>query len=172
MKRILVALATLLSISSCANTEKTFVAVQNFDARKYMGKWYEIARFDFRFERNLIKTTAEYSLNENGTVRVVNRGYDTIKNEWNQAIGKAKLVGKPEEAMLKVSFFGPFYSDYTVIALDTAYRAALVAGKNLNYLWILSRTSTLDEATKQAFLNVAEGYGFNVKNLIWVKQDE
>lgn len=172
MKRILVAIVTLVSVASCAKNDKPFVAVQNFDAERYMGKWYEIARFDFRFERNLINTTAEYSLNEKGTVRVENRGYDTIKNEWNLAIGKAKLVGKQGDAMLKVSFFGPFYSAYNVIALDPDYKTALVAGSNLKYMWILSRTSTIDETTKQNYLKVAENYGFETSKLIWVKQNE
>ena len=168
----MLAIIALLSFAGCATTEKPFVAVQHFDAKRYMGKWYEIARFDFRFERNLINTTAEYTLNDNGTVRVENRGYDTLKHEWNLAIGKAKLVGKPEEAMLKVSFFGPFYSSYTVIALDPDYQTALVAGDNLTYLWILSRTTTIDETTKQEYLKIAEKYGFETRNLIWVKQDE
>jgi len=102
---------------------------------------------------------------------VENRGYDTIKNTWKSAVGKAKLVGKSGEAMLKVSFFGPFYAGYNVIALDSDYQTALVAGDHFTYLWILSRTKTIDEATKQKYLKVAEAYGFETKNLIWVKQD-
>ncbi len=172
MKRILFAIFMMTLIASCSNSEQTIEAVQNFDVNRYMGKWYEIARLDFRFERNLINTTADYTLSDNGTVRVENRGFDTLKNEWSLAIGKAKLVGKKQEAMLKVSFFGPFYSPYTVIAIDPQYKTALVAGKNLKYLWILSRTTTIDETTKQGFLKVAEDYGYVTKNLIWVKQDE
>lgn len=165
------AFVTLMSIAGCANIPKGVVAVKGFNPGKYVGKWYEIARFDFRFERNLINTTAEYSFNEDGTIRVENRGYDTLRNEWKQAVGKAKLVGKTGEATLKVSFFGPFYSGYNVIALDSNYQTALVAGKDFEYLWILSRTKTIDETTKQDFLKVAEKYGFETKNLIWVKQE-
>jgi len=171
MKRMMMAFIALFSFAGCANIPKGVVAVTNFDAGKYVGKWYEIARFDFRFERNLNNTTAEYTLNENGTIRVVNRGYDTIQNEWKLAEGKAKLVGKSGEAMLKVSFFGPFYAGYNVIALDSNYQTALVAGDSFKYLWILSRTKTIDETIKLEFLKVAEDYGFETKNLIWVKQD-
>ena len=83
---------------------------------KYLGKWYEIARLDYRFEKNLDNTTAEYSLN--GSIRVVNRGYDTKKNKWKQATGKSKFVDDDKTARLKISFFGPFYAGYNVIAID------------------------------------------------------
>src|SRR5690606_15589272 len=114
-------------------------AIRPFDLKKYIGKWYEIARLDMRFEKNLNNVTAEYSLNEDGSVRVDNRGYDYLSDKWKESIGKARFVHTPDEGRLKVSFFGPFYSGYNVIALDPGYRYALVAGSNLNYLWILSR---------------------------------
>ncbi len=162
----------LLGLTSCANIPKGVVAVNPFDAARYAGKWYEIARLDFRFERNLINTTAEYTLNENGTIRVENRGYDTTKNTWKKAVGKAKLVGKTGDATLKVSFFGPFYSGYNVIALAPDYKSALVAGKDLNYLWILSREKTLPENVRNEYLEIAQRYGFKTKELVWVKQDQ
>jgi len=104
---------------------------------------------DFRFERNLDNTTADYSLNSNGTIKVDNRGFNYVTGEWDQAIGKAKFAGDTNEARLKVSFFGPFYSAYNVIALDSNYQVALVAGKNLKYLWILSHQTTVPEDIKQ-----------------------
>jgi len=123
---------------------------KTFDIEKYLGKWYEIARMDFRFERDLNNVTANYSRNDNGTIKVDNQGYNYVTKEWKQAIGKAKPAGQPDEARLKVSFFGPFYSAYNVIALDSEYKYALVAGKNLKYLWILSRETTVPESIKTA----------------------
>jgi len=162
----------LFTFSSCANIPEGAVAVKPFDSGKYLGKWYEIARLDFRFERGLTNTTANYSLNKDGSILVENRGYNTIKKEWLKAIGKAKFVGAKDEAKLKVSFFGPFYSGYNVIALDDQYKYALIAGRSLDYLWILSREKTITEATKQAYLNLAKNLGYDIEALIWVEHDK
>lgn len=124
---------------SCKSIPPGAVAVQPFDKSKYLGKWYEIARLDFKYERNLDNVTAEYTLKEDGKIQVLNRGYDTVKKKWVDAEGKAKFRGDENVAELKVSFFGPFYSGYNVIAIDEGYRYSLVAGKSLKYLWILSR---------------------------------
>ncbi|WP_270088948.1 lipocalin family protein [Sphingobacterium sp. SYP-B4668] len=164
----------ILSVSifgSCQTIPDKAQAVTNFDKARYLGKWYEIARFDFKFEKDLKNTTAEYSLNEDGSIHVVNSGYDTIQLKQKQAIGKAKFVGEPTTAKLKVSFFGPFYSGYNVIAIDSAYQHALVAGKNLDYLWILSRERTLPEEVKQHYLEIAKEVGYDTNRLIWVEQD-
>jgi apolipoprotein D and lipocalin family protein len=159
-------------IYSCSTIPKGAVPVQSFDKTKYLGKWYEIARLDFKFEKNLNNTTAAYTLNDNGTIKVDNRGFNYKKNKWEQAIGKAKFVNKENVAMLKVSFFGPFYSGYNVIALDEDYKYALVAGKNLKYLWILSRETTIPERIKQKYLKIAEAIGYSTSNLLWVKHDK
>ena len=156
-----------LVLISCSSIPKGAVAVKPFAIEKYMGTWYEVARMDFRFEKNLNNVTATYSLNENGTIRVDNRGYNTVKKEWKQAIGKAKPNGGADVAMLKVSFFGPFYAPYNVIALDTEYRYALVVGKNLGYLWILSREKTIPDEIKQKYLETAKNLGFDVSVLVW-----
>jgi len=125
---------------------------------------------DFRFERNLNQTTANYSVNDDGTIRVVNRGFNYVENEWSEAVGKAKQTGGSDEAKLKVSFFGPFYAPYNVIALDDQYRYALVAGKNLKYLWILSRETTVPDDIKEKYLKIAGDIGYDTDALIWVKQ--
>lgn len=165
-------IALLTGFASCASIPKGATAVTPFEKEKYLGKWYEIARFDFRFERNLNNTTAQYSVNENSTIRVDNQGYNTVREEWTQAIGKAKYAVDENTAMLKVSFFGPFYSGYNVIALDDDYRYALVAGKSLRYLWILSRETTIPEEIKERYLKIAGDIGYNVSDLIWVKHDD
>ena len=146
-------------------------AVKHFDKSRYLGRWYEVARIDFKYERGLNNTSAEYSLTPIGKIKVVNRGFDFKKNKWKEAIGKAKFVGDESVAMLKVSFFGPFYAGYNVIKLDTAYKYALVAGKNFNYLWILSRTTSLPDDIRKEFLNFASGVGFDTSRLTWVAHD-
>lgn len=151
---------------------KGAVAVESFEVNRYMGKWYEIARLDFRFERNLNNTTAEYTLNEDGTVKVLNRGYNTVKNQWEEADAKAKFAGEKSEARLKVSFFGPFYAPYNVIALDPDYKYALVAGKNLKYLWILSREKSVPDEIKTRYIQIADGLGFQTSQLIWVAHNQ
>lgn len=143
-------------------------AVTPFDKSKYLGKWYEIARLDFKYERNLNNVTAEYTLIDDNTIKVVNKGYNTKKKKWVEAIGKAKFVGDANVAMLKVSFFGPFYSGYNVIALDNEYKYALVAGKNLKYLWILSREKTIPDNIKENYLKIAKRIGYNTEELIWI----
>lgn len=162
-------LALVFLVHSCASIPQKATAVSPFDKDAYLGKWYEIARFDFKFERNLNNTTAEYSLNENGTIRVFNQGYDTLKKKWKEAEGKAKFVGSDLTAQLKVSFFGPFYSGYNVIAIDKEYKYALVAGESLNYMWILSRETTIPDSIKQNYLKIAEEAGYDTTQLIWVE---
>ncbi len=163
-----------LLLTSCSSTtipEKA-TAVHNFDKTKYLGKWYEIARLDFKFEKGLDNTTAEYSLKDNGMIKVDNKGYNVKKDKWSESIGKAKFVGDDKVAMLKVSFFGPFYAGYNVIAIDADYKYALVAGESLKYLWILSRETTIPENIKVSYLKKAEEIGFTTSDLIWVKHDK
>ena len=165
--------AVVLAMQSCkANMPEGAVAVKPFNVTKYLGKWYEIARYDYKYERNLNNVTAEYSLNDNGSIKVVNRGYDYTKSEWKEATGKAKFRGDTNEAKLKVSFFGPFYAGYTVIAIDPDYTYALVAGESLDYLWILSRQKTIPQNIKNEYMQKAAALGYNTSTLIWVKQDE
>ena len=168
---LLVAAAAVVAAKSQLMLPKGAVAVKPFEKEKYLGKWYEIARMDFKFERNMNNVTASYSLNDNGYIRVVNRGYETVKKEWKEAVGKAKFSGSPDEARLKVSFFGPFYAAYNVIALDDQYKYALVCGKNLTDLWILSRETTIPEEITQKYLDLAQKIGFDTSELIWVEHN-
>jgi apolipoprotein D and lipocalin family protein len=169
LRKLLVFVMGFFTFNACANIPDGAVAVKPFDSERYLGKWYEIARFDFRFERGLNNTTATYSMNKNGSIRVENNGYDYTKKIWKKAVGKAKFIGSSNEARLKVSFFGPFYGGYNVIALDSAYKYALVAGDNLGYLWILSRETSIPENIKQSYLNLAQKIGFDTDKLIWVE---
>ncbi|EPV6618210.1 outer membrane lipoprotein Blc, partial [Salmonella enterica subsp. enterica serovar Dublin] len=133
---------------------KGVTVVNNFDAKRYLGTWYEIARFDHRFERGLDKVTATYSLRDDGGINVINKGYNPDREMWQKTEGKAYFTGDPSRAALKVSFFGPFYGGYNVIALDREYRHALVCGPDRDYLWILSRTPTISDEMKQQMLAI------------------
>ena len=167
---VMIMLATpLLSIFGC----KTPVTVDNstvstLDLNRYLGKWYEIARFDHKFERNMMQCTATYVLQDNGTIKVTNQG---IKNgKWKTSVGKAKITEIP--GLLRVSFFGPFYSDYRVMMLAPDYSYALVGGSNDNYLWILSRTPKLDQSTRSEILHAANARGYKTDNLIWIEHKD
>lgn len=168
------AAAIAITVTSCkaVSIPKGAKAVQPFDKDKYQGKWYEIARFDFRFEKHLDNVTATYSVNEDGSIKVDNRGHDYTSNKWKESIGKAKFVGEPDVARLKVSFFGPFYAGYNVIAIDDDYQYALVAGNNLKYLWILSRKKTIPAGVKAIYLKKAQKLGYETDKLIWTKHDK
>jgi apolipoprotein D and lipocalin family protein len=147
-------------------------AVSPFDVEKYLGKWYEIARLDYKFEKYLNNVTATYSLNENGSIRVDNKGYNYQSRQWKESVGKAKFVGSSDVGRLKVSFFGPFYAGYNVIAVDDDYQYALVAGDNLNYMWMLSRETTIPDHIRENYLELAQQIGFETGELIWTDHSE
>jgi len=165
-------LGFMLSLISCNTIPENVNAVRPFEKSRYLGKWYEIARFDFRFEKDLNNTTADYSLNSDGSIKVINRGFDTVNNEWKESIGKAKFIGDDTIAMLKVSFFWPFYGGYNVIALDPDYKYSLVCGNNLDYLWILSREKEIPDDIKTKYVDFAKSMGFDTKKLLWIKHDK
>lgn len=159
-----------LVLIACTGDDANYKAITGFEADKYLGTWYEIARLDHSFERGLDKVNATYSLCEDGGLKVVNRGFDTKKQKWNEAIGKAYFVETPDIGRLKVSFFGPFYGAYTIIDLDKpTYSYALVTGGK-NYLWILSRTPQLANETKQKLIAQAKALGFETDKLIYPNQ--
>ncbi len=162
-----------LLFNSCSVKVPDYIKpVQNFDAEQYAGKWYEIARFDFKHEKDMSNVTAEYSLNSDGTIQVVNKGFDYIKNEWKTSKGKAKFNSADKSAALKVSFFGPFYGGYNVVMMDPDYKTALIFGENTDYIWILSREKSIPESTKEKFLNEAKKAGYDLNRLVWTKHDK
>ncbi len=162
----------LTLLSACASMPEKAVPVTNFEAQKYLGTWYEIARYDYRFEKNLDNVSANYSWKDDGNIRVSNSGYNTQKKEWKKALGTAKFRDKKDVGALKVSFFGPFYAGYNVIAIDKDYKYALVAGKSLDYLWILSREKTIPVSLRNSYLKQAQAIGYDTTALIWVKHDK
>ena len=159
-----------LALLACTGDDANYKAVAGFETDKYLGTWYEIARLDHSFERGLDKVNATYSLREDGGLKVLNRGFDTKKQKWNEAIGKAYFVETTDVGRLKVSFFGPFYGAYTIVELDkTAYSYALVTGGK-DYLWILSRTPQMSYIVKQQLIAKAKELGFETDKLIYPNQ--
>lgn len=170
MRRILSAMLALLAVG-CTGTPEGVEPVTGFDLDRYLGKWYEIARLDHSFERGLEKVTAEYTLREDGGVKVVNRGFSKPDGEWDEAEGKAYFVGESDVGHLKVSFFGPFYGSYVIFELDREdYGYAFVAGPDKSYLWFLSRTPTVSDELLERFRRRAAELGFEVTELILVNQ--
>ena len=169
MRMILGTIAAAMALSGCVSVPKVNNAsVVALDLNRYLGEWYEIARFDHRFERGIAKAKANYTLKDDGTISVVNSGVKDGKP--TTAVGKGKKTDTP--GLLRVSFFGPFYADYRVMLIDKDYTCALVGSGSSDYLWILSRTPSLDDDAKVVILDEIKSRGYDAKKLIWVKQDE
>ena len=161
-------LLILTALSACTGMPEGVEPVTGFDKSRYLGTWHEIARLDHSFERDLVDVTAEYSLRDDGAVRVINSGTDSETGERKVAEGHAKFVGDDGTAHLKVSFFGPFYGSYIVFELDPDYRYAFVAGYNTNYLWLLARETNISEDIRKRFTDRAGDLGFAVDDLVWL----
>ncbi|MBU0530000.1 lipocalin family protein [bacterium] len=171
--KIITLLIIPLLIISCMDKPKPAEPITGFELDKYLGKWYEIARLDHRFERGLQNVSADYTLKDDGNVKVVNSGFSTKKNKWKSATGKAKFAKDSSTGFLKVSFFGPFYGSYIIFELDKEnYQYAFIAGDNTSYLWFLSRTPTVSDELMDRFIKHAGELGFNTDNLIFVKQNK
>lgn len=171
LRAIYVCLAALM-VSACVSIPDGVKPVDNFQVERYLGKWYEIARLDHRFERGLSQVSAEYTLNDDGSIAVVNRGYSAEDDEWSEADGKALFVGENDVGYLKVSFFGPFYGAYIVFGLDQEnYQHAFVSGPNRSYLWLLARTKTVSQDVIDRFLVASGELGFDTQSLIFVDQE-
>ena len=163
-----------LTLAGCSTAPPAGInPVGQFELNRYLGKWYEIARLDHSFERGMSDVSANYQLQDDGSVKVINRGYDTQRQAWKEAIGRALFIGDSQTASLKVSFFGPFYGGYHVIALDQQnYRWSLVAGPDRDYLWFLARDKTLPAEVREQLLSQAKALGFATDKLIWVEQKQ
>ena len=170
MKSIVVCILLCLGLSGCVSIPDRIEPVQGVQLNRYLGKWYEIARLDHSFERGLNDVTAEYSLREDGGVKVINRGFSSAENQWKQAEGRAYFVRDPTEGYLKVSFFGPFYGAYIIFGLDQEnYQYAFITSHDKSYLWLLSRTPTVPDELISPFINVSNSLGFKTDQLVFVQ---
>lgn len=178
MKNYKIIFITFLAFSMLLNisckTQKSMIdktVVEELEIKKYLGTWYELARYDHSFERNLVGVSAKYSMREDGMIKVVNSGYKkTLDGKYSEAIGKAKIPDPNIPSKLKVSFFWIFYGDYFVLELDKDYQWALIGSKSDNFLWILSRTPQMDENLYQSLLDKLTARGYDTSKLIEVPQ--
>ena len=161
VKFLILMLLSSIFVPSKVNNEPTAISLD-----KYLGKWYEIARFDHSFERDMEKVTAEYKLLPDGHIKVINSGYRDGK--FKETIGKAKTTNT--SGLLRVSFFMNFYSDYRVLMIDKDYNYVLVGSSSPKYLWILSRTPQLDEEVLEIIIDAAQEKGYDTDKLIFVEQ--
>lgn len=163
--------SVIMMLTGCLGMPNSVKPVKDFELNRYLGTWYEVARLDHSFEEGLTRVTAEYSLQNDGGVSVVNRGFSAEEQQWKEAQGRAYFVNDPTEGYLKVSFFGPFYGAYVVFELERDnYDYAFVSGPNNDYLWLLSRTSSVSQDVIKKFEAMSQARGFNIDNLIYVEQ--
>ena len=155
-------------LAGCTGVPDGIEPVTGFDQNRYLGTWYEIARLDHSFEHGLSDVSATYSVNPDGSIAVLNRGFDSDEGEWREANGIARFVQSPDIAHLKVSFFGPFYGSYVVFELGENYDYAFVSGFNRSYLWFLARTPQVSETLRAEFLETIVELGFDSADLIWL----
>jgi len=168
---LILSFVTGLFLLGCTGRPEGVYPVEAFELEKYLGKWYEIARLDHSFERGLRNVTAEYTLKNDGTVGVVNRGYSEAEQGWKVAEGKADFVGRHDIGHLKVSFFGPFYGSYIIFELEReAYSYAFVTGPDTSYLWLLARAPQVDRQVIDQFLDKSKALGFATDGIIFVEQ--
>ncbi len=173
---LLIGLFIFIGLNGCRTVKyknMDFSTIQKLDLERYMGTWYEIARFDHRFERNLVGVTATYQLRPDGKITVINAGFkNSFEGKYKAAKGKAKQPNPNEPGKLKVSFFLFFYADYYIFELDEDYEWALIGSSSDKYLWILSRTPVLEKETLDLILKKARRRGFDTSKLIWVEQKQ
>lgn len=166
MKRIIFFLAAICLALGCKAGDIDNTPVKSFDLQRFLGSWYEVARYDHWFERGMEQTKSSYKLRADGKIEVLNTG---IKNgKPKESKGKAKTTDTA--GLLRISFFGPFYSDYRILLIDKDYQYALIGSSSDNYLWLLSRRSQLSKETKELILKEAQRRGYDTSKLIWVKQ--
>lgn len=167
-------LLSIISLTGCATrvfADDPLDTVESLDLERYLGQWYEIARYQKGFEKNIVGATAEYSLRKDGRVQVVNSGF---KKTLDGSYTSVKAVAwRPDEAKpgaLKVKFFGLFTSDYLVFGLDEAYQWALVGNNERDSLWFLSRTHEVSEETMEEMKTIAAREGYDLSQLYIVPQ--
>ena len=170
MKSILLAISLTLFFVGCSQKDPNIKSVQRVDLNKYIGSWYEIARYEHRFEKDCKNVVATYSIKKNEKIEVINRCTKMTTGEKTEATGEAYAVDETN-SKLKVSFFWPFYGDYWIIMLDENYSYAVVSEPSKEYLWILARDKKLNEEVKNKILTNLKNLDYDLDKLIWTVQD-
>jgi apolipoprotein D and lipocalin family protein len=142
--------------------------VDPFDLDKYLGKWNEVARLPNLIEKDLQDLTEEYSRLGDGSIQVVTRAFNEVKNKPVEVTGTIKFKGAETRGQLEVAYYLPIYLDYNILDIDEDYCYALVSGSGMGYLWLLSRESSMPEEMKQRFLGKAAALGFEISKLEWM----
>lgn len=170
MKTVFICTLIILTLTSCSKKYEHLDTVKKVDINKYLGTWYEIARYEHRFEKDCKNVSANYELKEDNQIKVTNRCVNINTNKKTEANGIA-YAKDTSNSKLKVSFFRPFYGDYWVLMLDKNYTYAVVGAPSRQYLWILSRTKVLNEDIKNKILKELPNKGFAIDKLIWTIQE-
>jgi len=170
MKRLLLLLIYFSTMSN-ANSQ-TLQTVETVDLNRYSGKWFEIASYPQYFQKGCTCTTADYTVTDKGYILVENRcKRDSVNGKISYIRGKAFVEDNSGNAKLKVQFFWPFRGKYWIIDLAEDYSFAVVSHPNKKYLWVLSRTSKMDEVTYQQITNRLKEKGFELNKLQTTKQN-
>lgn len=173
MKKLFFILFLILGICSCSTAENNKnidnSTVKSLDITRFMGKWYEIARYEHRFEKGMSHVTATYTLKEDGRIEVLNEGISN--GERKEAKGRAKQPDPNDPGKLKVSFFLWFYSDYYILELDKDYKYVVIGSSSDKYLWIMSREKTLPNDIISKLLNNLQQRGYDTMKLLFIDQN-
>jgi len=169
MQKIVALLGLVLVFGGCIQTPDWVEPVSDFDAKRYMGRWYEVARLDHRFERGLNSVAADYSMDAKGKVTIKNNGYMVKRQEWRYSEGQASFVDGPDKGLLKVSYMWPFYAPYVVFKVDDDYEHAYVCGADRTTLWLLAREPTVYQEIIDDFEAEARKLGFDISQVKYIQ---
>lgn len=170
ISKSLILICIMFLFTACSSKNPPLQTVEKVDLERYLGTWYEIARYEHFFEKDCKNVSANYSIMDEETIKVINKCTKIQTNEKKEALGRAYATDFTN-SKLKVSFFRPFYGDYWVLILDEKYDYVVVGTPSREYLWILSRTSNLDEKIKKEILQKLPTLGFDTSKLIWTIQE-
>ena len=168
--KLLMLVFPLFLFTACSSKNPPLQTVEKVELEKYLGTWYEIARYEHFFEKDCKNVSANYSMMDEETIKVINRCTKITTNEKKEAMGRAYAVDE-SNSKLKVSFFRPFYGDYWVLILDENYEYVVVGTPNRGYLWILARQKTISDEIKNSILEKLPSLGFDASKFIWTIQE-
>lgn len=169
MKNIIILVCIMLGLGSCrsdnGNQKIDNSTIETLDVARFMGKWYEIARYDHRFEKDMTNVSATYTLLDNGRIEVLNAGYKN--GEYKEIKGKAKQPNPDDPGKLKVSFFLWFYSDYYILDIAPDYSHVIIGSSTDKYLWIMSREPVLPDNILSELIEKIHQRGYDTDRLVF-----